>query len=84
MQRKPPSRGEEKHLAHVLIKYHVKPSAHEDFLDAWNKVEKATGACMLVPMGCTRPGQQHLLPVAATYCQVPRQALSTNRNFRME
>jgi hypothetical protein len=46
MQRKPPSRGEENNLAHVLIKYHVKPSAHEDFLDAWNKVEKATGACM--------------------------------------
>lgn len=43
-QRHPPSRGETKGLAHVIIKYHVKPSAHKAFLEAWNKAEEATGA----------------------------------------
>lgn len=27
-------------LAHAMIHYHVPPSAQEDFLDAWNRVEK--------------------------------------------
>jgi hypothetical protein len=38
-----PSRGETKGLAHVIIKYHVKPSAHKAFLDAWAQAEEATG-----------------------------------------
>jgi hypothetical protein len=42
-QRHDPSRGETKNLAHVIIKYHVKPSAHKAFLDAWAKAEEGTG-----------------------------------------
>lgn len=37
-----PHRGEEHNLAHVLIRYSVKPSAHKQFLDAWNTAEQAT------------------------------------------
>jgi hypothetical protein len=44
LQRRAPSRGDDKNQAHVIIKYHVKPSAHKQFLDAWSEAEKGTGA----------------------------------------
>jgi len=43
LQHREPSRGEEKDQAHVIIRYHVKPSARKEFLDAWGKAEEGTG-----------------------------------------
>lgn len=39
-----PSRGQEEEgqQAHVIVHYHVPPSAHEEFEDAWNKAAEAT------------------------------------------
>jgi quinol monooxygenase YgiN len=45
-QRRPPSKGQdEKRMAHVLIRYSVKPSAQGEFLKAWGAAEKGTGVC---------------------------------------